>query len=95
MVESGEDEVDELDLDDGAHAADGGADGGAGEPRFGERGVEDAVGPELVEEPVGDAEDAAGFHILAEEDDAVVVAHDLAMGALDGFGDGCLRHGGG
>ena len=62
-------------------------------PASGERGVEDAVGSELVDEPIGDAEDAPSFDILAEENDPVIGAHDLAVGALDGFGDGCLRHG--
>ena len=93
LVDGGEDEVDELDLDDGAQAGEGGADGGAGEAGLGEGGVEDTLGAELVEQALGDAEDASGLDVLAQQDDALVVAQGVAQAFAERLGQGHLAHG--
>ncbi len=54
LVECQEAEIDRHDLDDRAHPAEGSTDPGTDKGRFGERCVANALGTELVEQPLGD-----------------------------------------
>ena len=73
------DEVGELELDDRPLAHPGGADRGADEPLLGDRRVDHPLLAELLEQPRGDAEGAAErADVLAEQEDAVVLAHRVA-----------------
>ncbi|MDQ0894024.1 hypothetical protein QFZ26_001579 [Agromyces ramosus] len=104
LVERGEDEAVELDLDDRPVAAHREADRGADDARLGERGVEYALVAELGREPLGHAEHAAErTDVLAHEQHLVVGAHRVAEAGGDrlrhrqglhaaalGLGDGCL-----
>src|SRR3954467_15141324 len=65
-------------------SARGGADGGADDPGLGQRRVHHAIGPELVDEAVGDLERAAeDADVLAHQEHALVGAHLLAHGVRD------------
>src|SRR5690606_2049159 len=78
LVERRIDETVELDLDDGPIAAERQPHRGPDDPRLGERRIDHPSGAELVEQTVGDAEDAAErTDVLAQEDDVVIVAHRL------------------
>ncbi len=93
LVVGGEDEVAELDLGDGDEAVEGHADRRADDTAFGEGRVDDAVVAELVEEALGDAEDAADLaDVLAEDDDAGVAAHLETERVVDGLDHVHLRH---
>ena len=64
-------EVDRHDLDDRPHAAERRADAGADEGRFRQRRVADALGAELLEQPVAHGEGAAvAADVLAHQEDA-------------------------
>lgn len=88
LVEGGEDEAVELDLDDWAIPPHGEPDRGADDARLGERRVEHAVVAELGREPLGHPEDTAERpDVLTHEDHPVVGPHGLAEPGVDG-----LRH---
>ena len=98
LVHADADEIDEHQLGDGAHTGGSGADGGAHEGSFGERGVQHALVAELLNQAAGGAERAApGVHdaqmlaagaagdFLAHDDDGGVATHFLDEGFIDGF----------
>jgi ParB-like chromosome segregation protein Spo0J len=66
LVHGGPDVVEELNFDDGLHAARGVADGAADDVGLGERRVEDALGAELGLQAGGELEDAALAFDLGE-----------------------------
>ncbi len=73
------DEVGELELDDRPLAHPGRADGGADEALLGDRRVDHALVAELLEEALRDAERPAEVaDVLAEQEDALVLAHGVA-----------------
>ena len=77
-------EVGELKLDDRALAHPGRPDRRADESLLGDRRVHHAVGGELLPQPFGDAERAAEVaDVLAEEEDALVLAHRVAKRRRD------------
>ena len=92
-------EIENLDLHDGAHAGDGGADAAADEGGFRDRRVAHALFSEALDQPFRHLEDAAGqADILAHEEHAVVALHfavdrfvqrfdegDFAVGARSGL----------
>ena len=83
LVERKQAEVDRHDLDDRPHPAHRGADPRADERRLAQGRVADPVGPELLEEPVGDRKGAAvAADVLTHEEDALVVRERLAQGGL-------------
>jgi hypothetical protein len=85
LVEGEEAEVPGHDLHDRAHAGDGGADAGADEGRFRQRGVAHPIGPELLEQALGDGEAAAvAAHVLTHEEHSVVAGECLAQGGPHG-----------
>ena len=93
LVEAGVDEAVELDLDDRAVPAVREPDGGADDPRLGQRRVDDALGAELGLQPVGDAEHAAeGADVLAHEHDLLVVGEGAPKTGVEGFREGQGRH---
>ena len=68
-----------------------GADARAGEAGFGKRRVADALGPEFVQQALGDGIAAAVVaDILAHQEHAVVALHGLADGLLHGLAIGDL-----
>ena len=93
LVDRRIDEAGELDLGDRAKALRGKADRHPGDGPFGERRVEDAVGSEALQEPVGGAEDAAlGGDILAEDEDRGILLHGASERQIDGLDQGNLGH---
>ncbi len=88
LVVRGEDEPVELDLHDGAVAAQREADRGADDAGLRERGVDDPVLAEVLVEAVGDAEDAAELaDVLSHDQDLGVVLQRGAQGGVDRLGD--------
>ena len=86
LVEGRVDEAVELDLHDRPVPAEGEADGGAHDARLGERRVDHPVRAELVEQPVGDAEDAAELaDVLPHDHDLGVIRHGAAESFVDGL----------
>ena len=84
VVERRVDEPVELDLDDGAVAAQGQADRGADDAGLGERGVDDPLLAEVLLQALGDAEDAAELaDVLTHEDDLGVALHGGAQAVVD------------
>src|SRR2546428_7569003 len=82
LVESGINEVQELDLGHGPQAIERHPDRGPDDAAFGERRIEDAV-PELVEQAFRAPEHAAAAaDVLPEHDDAVVRPHLLPEGCV-------------
>ena len=91
LVEAGEDEAVELDLAHRPVAAHRQAHRGADDPRFGERGVDDAVLAEVLLQAVGDPEDAAELaDVLAHDEDLRVVLHRPAQARVERLGHGDL-----
>ena len=94
-VEGAGDEVGELELDDRTLAHPGGADRGADEALLGDRRVDHALRAELLEQARRDAEGAAeDADVLAEQEDAVVLAHRVLERGPDrleirDLADGC------
>src|ERR1035437_4282988 len=85
-VEGARDEVDELHLGDGTHAAHRRADGAAHDRLFGERRVEDALFPEPLLQPFRHLEGAAvDADVLPEDEDARIAFHLLEEGLTDGL----------
>jgi hypothetical protein len=77
-------EVAEHDVHDGAHAGHRRADGQPGEPRLGNRRVDDALGAELLDKPLDHLEGRARFgDILAEQHDARIAPHLFGQGLAD------------
>ena len=75
LIEREQAEVDRHHLDDRPHAAERRADAGADERRLRERRVADALGAELVEQPLADRVRAAvAPDVLAHQEDARIVA---------------------
>ena len=69
LVEGREYEVGELDLHHRAQPIHGRSDGHADHARFGQRGVYDSLGPELIQQTVGDPEHAAVHSdVLADQE---------------------------
>ena len=94
LVIGGIDEAVELDLHDGAVAAQRHADRGADDAGLGERRVDDAVLAEVLLQAVGDAEDAAELaDVLAHEQDLVVGLHGLAQAHVEALGESDLLGG--
>jgi hypothetical protein len=92
LVEGRVDEAVELDLHHGAVPPVGHPDGGAHDAGLGERAVEDPVRPEVLLQPVGDAEDTAELaDVLAHQDHPGVVVHGAAQARGDRAAEG---HGG-
>ena len=77
LIERERDEVDEHDLDDGAHAGLRQPDRDAADRGLADRGVAHALHAELFREPRGRAPGAALRDVLPEDDDALVGAHRL------------------
>jgi hypothetical protein len=78
-------EAGELDLGNGYEPRHREADAGADDRRLRDRRVEHARIAELVEEPVGDAEDTAVVaDVLAEQDDPFVASHLGGQRVVDG-----------
>ena len=74
------------DLDDRAHALHRRADPCADDSDLGDRRVADALGAELVQQPLGDAHRAAHLgDVLAHDEDVVVLAHRGRDGIADCF----------
>ena len=58
----------------------------ADDPGLGQRGVDDAVLAERVQQSGGDPEDATGLRdVLAEHDDAIVCLHRLVEPVVEGL----------
>src|SRR5207237_3684244 len=72
-------EVRELHLRDRHETTERGADGNADDARFGDGRVDDAIGAELFDEPVGHAEDAAPNADVLPQEDEPLVAPELAL----------------
>lgn len=84
-VERAADEVRELQLDDRPLALPRGAERCADEALLGDRGVDDALGTELLPQPLRDAERAAEVaDVLAEQEDALVLGERVAQRRVDG-----------
>ena len=82
-------EVEGHELDDWLESVHGGTDGHAGEAVFGDGGVDDAAGAELVEQALADLVGALVLgDLLAEQEDAVVSAELERHGVAKGFADG-------
>ena len=82
LVEGQQAEVDRHDLDDRPHAAERGADAGADERGLRERRVADALGPELLEQPVAHREGATvAADVLAHQEDARIARRAPREGA--------------
>jgi hypothetical protein len=64
LFEPGVDEDVELDLDHGQHPIERHPDGRADDAGLGERGIDDPVLAELIQQSRGDAEDAAGLRYV-------------------------------
>ena len=75
-------EVDVHDLGDRAHAGHGRAGGCAGDGGFADRGVDDTIGAELVDQPTRDAVCAAVEADVLAEDEHFAVAHHLLFERL-------------
>ena len=89
LVEGGEDEAVELQLDDGAVAAHCHPDRGADQPGLGQRRVHHPVGAKLVEQVLGDPEHPAQrTDVLAVAQHLVVGAHRIAQPRIDRLCDG-------
>ena len=98
LVHADADKVDEHQLGDGAHAGGSSANGGAHECGLRQRGVQDALVAELLDEAAGGAEGSApgvddaqmlatgaAGDFLAHDDDGRVAAHLLGQGFVDGL----------
>ena len=83
LVEGERDEVDEHDLDHRPQARLRRADRDPGDRRLADRRVADALGAELLGQPGGRAPRAALGDVLAEDEDALVVAHLLGQRLRD------------
>ena len=95
LVEANADEVDEHQLGHRPQAREGCATGHADDGGFGDRGVDDTAATKLRGKTGGDAEGAAGgfldttaateaaYHVLADNDHAVVAAHLQLQGFVD------------
>src|SRR5699024_723858 len=80
----GEDEPVELDLAHGPVPGVGESDSGAEDAGFREWGIYHSVGPERIEEALGDAEDSAqGGDVLPHEEDLVIALHRAAQAGVD------------
>ena len=80
LVEGEQAEVDGHDLDDGAHAAEGGTDAGTHKRRLGQRGVADALGTELLQQAETDREAAAvAAHVLTHQEHPLIPAEGIAQ----------------
>src|SRR6478735_10725919 len=88
LVEGRIDEAVELDLADGAVAAQRHADRGADDAGLGERAVDDAVLAEVLLQALGDAEDATELaDVLTDEHDLGVGLHGLAQAVGDALAE--------
>ena len=88
LVERGEDEPVELDLEDGAEAPHRETDRGADDARLRQGRVDDAARPEVLLQSLGDAEDAAErTDVLAHEQDAVVRLERATEAGVEGAAD--------
>ena len=88
LADAGPDEVGELYLRDGPHALHCRPQGDAGDGRLGQRGVDDPLFAEGVEEAVCREEDAApGRDVLAHDEDRGVAGHLLPHGLAHGLED--------
>lgn len=85
LVESRVHVVRELDLGDGLHALEGGADGEPDDALLAQRRVEHPVVAKLAREVHGAAEDAAEGNVLAEEQHAGVCPQGVREGGVDGL----------
>lgn len=85
LIEGGIDVIGELDLSHGAQALGGCAEGEADDALLGQRGVEDAVGAKFGGQVDAAAKDAAKGDVLAENEDALVVAQRLREGPVHGL----------
>src|SRR6202140_5020284 len=94
LVEGAADEVHELKFGDGAHAGERRSEGRAHDGGLGNRGVDDALGAEAVDETVGDFEGAAvDADVFAEAEDRRVAVHFFPDSLTDGFEVGEWGHG--
>src|SRR5207253_5405478 len=76
LVESAADEIHELEFGNRTHAGERGSEGGADDGRFGNWGVNDALGAEAVDEAVGDLESSAVYaDVFADAEDSWVTLH--------------------
>ena len=92
-VEGAGDEVGELQLDHRPLAHPRGADGRSDEALLGDRGVDHSCGAELVLQAGRDAERATEVaDVLAQEEDAIVVAQRVGQSRADGVEIGDLPH---
>ena len=93
LVEGGVDEVGELDLGNRQHAVHGHAKRDADDCRLGERRVDHAPLPELLQEVGGGAEDAAArSDVLAHHHDPLVGLHLVPERVVDRLDDVLLGH---
>ena len=94
LVYRGPDEVGELDLRDGPHPVEGGAQPDAGDRRLGQRRVDHPLLAEPVHQPFGRQEDPASrANVLAHDEDALVPCHLLVDGLTHGLEHGHYRDG--
>ena len=80
------DEIGELDLGDGTHSPEGGAQGDTHDGRFGQGRVDDAVIPELLSQTLGGQEHAApDANVFSQDEDLGVAGHLFPDGLPDCF----------
>ena len=98
LVHAAAEEVDEHQLGDRSQTSRGRPDGGADETRLGDRGIQDPVATELLDETLGDAhrpapgiivheviDHGAAGDVLAQEDDGGILAHGDLQCLVDGL----------
>src|SRR5882672_1466746 len=94
LIERREDEVRKLDLGDRAEAVHRHPDRRADDPGLGQGRVDDAVGPELLDQTDGRAEHPAELpHVLAHHHHARIAAHLDPQRIVDRLDDVPSRHG--
>jgi hypothetical protein len=94
LIEGTADEVHELELGNGPHAGERRAKSRANDRGFGDRGIDNALGPEAINEAIGDFKSAAvNPDIFAQTENCRIAFHLLPDALTDGFKISELWHG--
>jgi len=87
LIHGGEDKITVLEINDGPHAPDRGSDPEPHEPGLRNRGVDDSLGPEPIEQAQGEEKGSTYPDVFAHDEDIGVALHLLADRLPEGLND--------